>query len=106
MGGMSCNEMSLVPWQILKKTTNYCVSVADNNVAKTTAMLKDKKFSKVSIIGGECATPGVIALISLANNPKVRKTLNLNKDSNILLIGCEGNADVKLYKELLSKGRK
>ncbi len=21
MGGMSCNEMSLVPWQVLKKTT-------------------------------------------------------------------------------------
>ena len=105
MGGMSCNEMSLVPWQILKKTSNYCVSVADNNVAKTTAMLKDKKFSKGSIIGGECATPGVIALIGLANNPKVRKSLNLNKDSNILVIGCEGNADVKLYKELLSKGR-
>ena len=105
MGGMSCNEMSLVPWQILKKTSNYCVSVADNNVAKTTAMLKDKKFSKGSIIGGECATPGVIALIGLANNPKIRKSLNLNKDSNILVIGCEGNADVKLYKELLSKGR-
>ena len=66
MGGMSCNEMSLVPWQILKKTSNYCVSVADNNVAKTTAMLRDKKFSKGSIIGGECATPGVIALIAVS----------------------------------------
>ena len=106
MGGMSCNEMSLIPWQILKKTSNYCVSVADNNVAKTTAMLKDRKLSKVSIIGGECATPGVIALIGLANNPKARKSLNLNEDSNILVIGCEGNADVKLYKQLLSKGRK
>ncbi len=106
MGGMSCNEMSLVPWQILKKTSNYCVSVTDNNVAKTTAMLKDRKLSRVSIIGGECATPGVIALIGLANNLKARKSLNLNEDSNILVIGCEGNADVKLYKQLLSKGRK
>ena len=106
MGGMSCNEMSLVPWQILKKTSNYCVSVADNNVAKTTAMLKDRKLSKGSIVGGECATPGIIALIGLANNPKAKKLLDLNKDSNILLIGCEGNADVKLYKQLLSKGRK
>ena len=106
MGGMSCNEMSLVPWQILKKTSDYCVSVADNNVAKTTAMLKDKKLSKASIIGGECATPGVIALIGLANNLKARKLLNLGEDSNVLVIGCEGNADVKLYKQLLSKGRK
>ena len=106
MGGMSCNEMSLVPWQILKKSSDYCVSVADYDVAKTTAMLKDRKFSKSSIIAGECATPGVIALIGLANNPKVRKLLNLSEDSNILVIGCEGNADVKLYKQLLSKGRK
>ena len=40
------------------------------------------------------------------SNPKARKSLNLNEDSNILVIGCEGNADVKLYKQLLSKGRK
>ena len=67
---------------------------------------KDKKLSKSSIIGGECATPGIIALIGLANNLKARKLLNLKEDSNILVIGCEGNADVKLYKQLLSKGRK
>ena len=106
MGGMSCNEMSLVPWQILKKASNYCVSVTDNNIAKTTAMLKDRKFSKGSIIGGECATPGIIALIGLANNLKARKLLDFKEDSNILIIGCEGNADVKLYEQLLSKGRK
>ena len=106
MGGMSCNEMSLVPWQILKKTTNCCVSVSDKNVAKTIANLKDKKFGKTSIIGGECATPGIIALIGICNNIKARKLINLNHNSNVLLIGCEGNADVKLYKQLLSKGRR
>ena len=106
MGGMSCNEMSLVPWQILKKATNCCVSVADNNVARTVAKLKDKKFSKASIIGGECATPGIIALIATSNDKKTRKLINLNQNSNVLVIGCEGNADVKLYKQLLSKGRR
>ena len=106
MGGMSCNEMSLIPWQILKKTSNYCVSISDKNVSKTVAMLKDKKLSKTSIIGGECATPGIIALVALSNNIKVRKLLGLDKNSNILLIGCEGNADIKLYKQLLSRGRK
>ena len=65
MGGMSCNEMSLVPWKILKKATNCCVSVSDRNVALTVANLKDKKFSKTSIIGGECATPGIMALIGI-----------------------------------------
>jgi len=106
MGGMSCNEMSLVPWQILKKASNCCVSISDKNIAKTVAGLKDKKYSRTSIIGGECAAPGVIALIGLCNNVKAKKFLNIDKNSNILVIGCEGNADVKLYKQLLSKGRK
>ena len=106
MGGMSCNEMSLVPWQILKKASNCCVTISDKNVARTVANLKDKKFSKLSIIGGECATPGIIALIGMCNNIKLRKLIDLNRKSNVLLIGCEGNADVKLYRQLLSKGRK
>ena len=106
MGGMSCNEMSLVPWQILKNTSDCCVSISDKNIAKTIACLKDKKFSKISITGGECAAPGVIALIGICNNIKAKKFLNLNETSNILIIGCEGNADVKLYKQLLFKGRK
>ena len=106
MGGMSCNEMSYIPWQILKKASNFCVSVSDKNVAKTLAMLKDRKFSKNSIIGGECSTPGVISLIGICNNSKARKQLEINEKSNVLIIGCEGNADVKLYKQLLSIGRK
>ena len=106
MGGMSCNEMSYIPWQVLKKAGNCCVSVSDRNVPKTIAMLKDKKLSTNSIIGGECSTPGIISLISICNNYKTKKLIALNEKSNVLVIGCEGNADVKLYKQLLSKGRK
>jgi len=106
MGGMSCNEMSYIPWKILKKVSNCCVSVSDRNIARTVAMLKDKKLSKYSIIGGECSAPGIISLIGACNNTKTKKMLELDENSNVLLIGCEGNADVKLYKQLLSKGRK
>ena len=106
MGGMSCNEMSYIPWQILKKASNCCVSVSDRNVAKTVAMLKDKKLSKNSIIGGECSTPGIISLIGICNKSSTKKMIELNEKSNVLIIGCEGNADVKLYKQLLSKGRR
>ncbi len=72
MGGMSCNEMSLIPWHVLKKASDCCVTVNDSKVPKTVAMLKDKKLGKRSIIGGECATPGIISLISLCNNPKTK----------------------------------
>ena len=101
MGGMSCGEVSLIPWKILKNSVNYCISISDDNVAKTSQLLADSKLSDTKIIGGECSTPGIISLISLCNDDKIKKNLNLNSDSKVLLIGCEGDADEELYKKLL-----
>ena len=106
MGGMSCGEVSLVPWQILKNSVNFCTSVADKYVAKTVAMLKNKHFCNENIIGGECATPGLISLIASCESANIKEKLELNKSSNVLLIGCEGDADKNLYSELLNKGNK
>ena len=106
MGGMSCNEISLVPWQILKNTSNCCMSIKDTNVSKTIALLHEKKLSKRKIIGGECSAPGIISLISVCNDEKLKQNLNINEKSNILLIGCEGDVDTHLYKKLLKKGKK
>ena len=106
MGGMSCGEVSLVPWQILKNSVNFCTSVADKYVAKTVAMLKNRHFCNENIIGGECATPGLISLIASCESTNIKEKLELNKSSNVLLIGCEGDADKNLYSELLNKGNK
>jgi len=106
MGGMSCGEMSLVSWQILKNSVNNCISVSDKFVSQTAAMLADKVLSDISIEGGECSTPGITSLISCCNNEETKSALEINKNSNILLIGCEGSADIDLYQKLLSEGKK
>ena len=106
MGGMSCNKMSLIPWQILKNTANCCLTISDKKVPDTITMLAKKSFSDKKIVGGECSAPGVISLISACNNKKIRYKLNLGKKSNVLLIGCEGDVDKKLYKILYKKGLK
>ncbi len=104
MGGMSCGEVSLVPWKILKNSVDLCLSIGDDQIAKTIAMLANSKFADEKIIGGECSAPGVISLIASCNNDDVKKKLDINMNSNILLIGCEGNADENLYNKLLSEG--
>ena len=104
MGGMSCGEVSLVPWKILKNSVDLCMSIGDNQIAKTIAMLANSKFADEKIVGGECSAPGVISLIASCNNDDVKKKLDININSNILLIGCEGNADENLYNKLLSEG--
>ena len=106
MGGMSCGEVSLVPWQILKESVDNCSTVPDKYVAKTVAMLKNKIFSDEKIVGGECSTPGIISLIASSEDNKIKKKLELNESSNVLLIGCEGDADEVLYNKLLIKGSK
>ena len=106
MGGMSCNEMSLVPWNILNKATNHCITIDDTKVSSTVAMLAKAKLSNKKIVGGECATPGIISLIAACNDKKIKNLLKLNEQSNVLVMGCEGDADATLYNKLLSQGLK
>ncbi len=106
MGGMSCNEMSLVPWNVLNKSVNHCITIDDSKVPNTVAMLAKSKFSNKKITGGECATPGIISLIAACNDKKIKNLLELDEKSNVLVMGCEGNADATLYNKLLSQGLK
>ena len=102
MGGMSCDEVSLVPWEILKNSTSHCVTISDDYIAKTVKSLADCEYSDEKIIGGECSTPGVTSLICLNNESEIKKKINLDENSNILLFGCEGDADEELYQKLLN----
>ena len=103
LGGMSCIEVSLIPWQILKNSLDYCVTVKDDNISKTVKYLANSEFCDEKIVGGECSTPGIISIIGLCNNEYDKKEIKLNKNSNVLIIGCEGDADENLYHELLNK---
>ena len=103
MGGMSCGEVSLVPWEILKNSVHFCVTVSDDYISKTIKYLANKEFSEEKIIGGECSTPGIASLIGLSNDHEIKKKISLNENSNVLLFGCEGDADEELYQKLLSE---
>jgi diaminopropionate ammonia-lyase len=45
MGGMSCGEVSLVPWEILKNSVKHCISLPDDDIAKTMKLLGNSSFS-------------------------------------------------------------
>ena len=103
MGGMSCGEVSLVPWEILKNSVKHCVSLPDDDIAKTMKLLGNASLSDEKIIAGENSAPGVISLIACCEDEKVKEKLKLDKDSNILLIGCEGDTDQEMYQKLINQ---
>ena len=103
MGGMSCGEVSLVPWEILKNSVKYCISLPDDDIAKTMKYLGNSIFSDEKIIAGENSAPGVISLIAACNDQKLRQRMELDKSSNILVIGCEGDTDKDMYQKLIAQ---
>ena len=103
MGGMSCGEPSLVPWEILKKSVNYCISLPDEDIARTMKLLGNGNFSDEKIIAGENSAPGVMSLIASCNDEKIKNKINLDRNSNVLLIGCEGDTDKEMYQKLLKE---
>ena len=103
MGGMSCGEVSLVPWEILKNSVKFCISLPDDDIAKTMKLLGNSSFSDKKIIAGENAAPGVISLIASCVDDKIKEKLKLNSKSNILIIGCEGDTDKEMYQKLINQ---
>ena len=103
MGGMSCGEPSLVPWKILKKSVNNCISLPDDDIGKAMNLFSNASFGDDKIIAGENSAPGVISLIASCNDEKVKNKIKLNSNSNVLLIGCEGDTDQEMYQKLLKE---
>ena len=103
MGGMSCGEVSLVPWEILKHSVKHCISLPDDDIGKTMKLLGNSSFSDQQIIAGENSAPGVIGLIASCEDQNIKEKLKLNQNSNVLIIGCEGDTDKEMYQKLISQ---
>ena len=101
MGGMSCGEVSLVPWEILKHSVKHCISLPDDDIGKTMKLLGNSSFSDQQIIAGENSAPGVIGLIAGCEDQNVKEKLKLDQNSNVLIIGCEGDTDKEMYQKLI-----
>jgi diaminopropionate ammonia-lyase len=106
MGGMSCGDVSSIAWEILKNSAKYCITISDDAISSAVALLAEGQLSNEKIIAGECAVPGVIALIGAFNNKQYLDKLGLNSNSKVLLFGCEGLTDKEMYKKLLDDGLK
>ena len=81
----------------------YCISLPDDDITNTMKLLGNASFSNEKIIAGENSAPGIISLITSCEDEKIKEKLKLNKNSNILLIGCEGDTDQEMYQKLINQ---
>ena len=97
MAGLSCGEVSPLAWEVLWRCADHFVTVADDFVAPAMRCLASGELGGGKIEGGECSTAGLIALIAIATDQKLRGEFSLNQDSRVLLIGSEGATDADIY---------
>lgn len=96
MAGLSCGEMSLLAWQILAGCCDQVMTLADDQVAAAMKLFADGEMADHPIEAGECAVPGVLALMA-----SVTASQQDYRSARILVLGCEGATDAEVYKNML-----
>lgn len=104
MAGMSCGEVSVVAWEILKLAASDFMTIADSGIAPAMRMLASGDAGDAEIEAGECAAAGPVALIAACCDERLRTAIGLDATSRVLLIGTEGATDPAIYREILAGG--
>ena len=101
MGGLSCGEVSLIGWDILKNNTNDFITISDDNVRSAMRLMAKGVCEDPSIEAGESAVAGIAMLMELENLKKIKSKLNIDESSRILLFGTEGATDQNMYDQIV-----
>lgn len=104
MGGLSCGEVSLLGWDILKDNADDFLIISDDNVKTAMCLLAMGIDDDPSIEAGESAVAGVAALMEIKDDWELKAQLGLGPDSRILLFGTEGATDQQMYDEIVKGG--
>jgi diaminopropionate ammonia-lyase len=103
MAGLSCGEVSIEAWRVLGVGARFFITIEDAPAIAAMRLLAQRGAAGESITAGESATAGLAALLAASADADLRRTLGLDTNSNILLIGSEGATDPALYRELVGE---
>jgi diaminopropionate ammonia-lyase len=104
MAGMSCGEVSLLAWEIVRRAASDFVTIADGAIAPAMRMLESGVAGGGEIEAGECSAAGPVAVIAACCDQRRRGRMALDADSRVLVIGSEGATDPEIYRDILATG--
>jgi len=100
MAGLSCGEVSLLAWDILKPGTDDFLTLSEEAVAPCMQLLAR---GEPAVEAGESAVAGLGAAIVAREDAAMATKLGLDESSRIFVIGTEGATDPEIYHQLLSQ---
>ena len=97
MAGLSCGEVSLIVWPILKFAADDFLTITDEPIAPLMRRLAHDH----SIVAGESAVAGLAGLTEARLNEALWQQFALTEDSRVLVFGTEGATDPEVYQDLV-----
>ena len=103
MAGLACGEVSDLAWEILHGGVNACVAVDDAYALDAMRLLAQPIGTDPAIVAGETGGVGLAALLAARDQPAIWKTLGLDANARLLLLGSEGDTDPVIYREVVGR---
>ena len=101
MAGLSCGEVSLLGWQILKPGARHFMTISDAPVAPLMQLLAAGVSGDSPIVAGESAIAGLAGLIGAMQSERLARKMNLDAQSRVLVFGTEGATDPDVFEALV-----
>lgn len=108
MAGLNCGEPNTATWPILRDFASFYAACPDDVTSKGMRLMANPLGDDKKIISGESGAVGLGLLALLMERKefeKVRKYMNLNSDSVVLIFSTEGNTDPIGYDEITKEGK-
>ncbi len=103
MAGLACGTVSLLAWEILAEGADDVMAVPDTGVGPAMKLLAEGVGDDPPLVAGESAVAGLLGLIAARRDEEVSKKMGLGPESEVLLIGTEGDTDPDLYRDLVGQ---
>lgn len=105
MAGLSCGEPNPIAWPILRDYADLFVSCPDYIAKKGMIVMANPIGNDEKIISGESGAPGLGLIKMIMENDElkeIREKLQLNSNSNVIVISTEGDTDPVSYNKIIS----
>jgi diaminopropionate ammonia-lyase len=103
MAGLSCGEVSLIAWDILRLAVNDVIAIPDAAAIDAVRLLAEGRAGDPPLVAGETGVAGLAGLIAVVSDGGAARALGLDRTSRVLLFGTEGATDPEIWTRIVGR---
>ncbi|MGI9551032.1 MAG: diaminopropionate ammonia-lyase [Aurantibacter sp.] len=105
MAGLNCGTPSTTAWNLLKGGTDFSLKINDRYAKQAIQELYFPSATDERIISGESGVAGLAGFLTLALEEdfrRVKESLEIDSETNLLFISTEGNTDEEVFGQVIN----